>query len=225
MPKAPNHITPELAQAVLDARKIQMETGDNSQAAAYLLEQWRTSEDSARKCIEGETFGYEAIFPEGHPLLEEIRVETRLRRRRYVALSKLRPIILERDEGRRQNPSCGKQVTGRDAVLTCIDPEGEILPDNITLLCRRCNTERRSQGQEKSESTQKSFWERVKEKQDNRPDIICQRSGLSIKGRTWEESGCLTPSFCLLDEECDNGEFEKFTRRMDAKIARMSAAQ
>ena len=138
MPKVPNWIEPQLAETVLKARQIQLETDDDSQAVAYLLDNWRMSEGSAWKCIEGETFRHRALLPEVHPVLEEIKVEARLKSRRNAPLRKLRPVIIERDNGRCQN--CDKRVTGRDAALDHKDPEGETVEDNLILLCQRCNT-------------------------------------------------------------------------------------
>lgn len=218
MPKVPNWIEPQLAETVLKARQIQLETDDDSQAVAYLLDNWRMSEESAWKCIEGKTFRHRALLPEGHPVLEEIRVEARLKSRRNAGLRKLRPVIMERDNGRCQN--CGK----RDAALDHKDPEGETVEDNLILLCQRCNTIKSNRTWDEFQEEKKEFLARVKAQQDARPDFICHQTGLSVRGRSWKEAGCLTPDLCQLTETCDNGGYAKFEKEMDARVEAMYAA-
>ena len=224
MAKIPNHIEPELAKVVLEARQLQLETGDDSQAVQYLLDNWRMSEGSAWKCIEGQTFRHRALLPEGHPVLEEIRVEARLKSKRNAPLRKLRPIILERDGGRCQNQHCGKRVSGRNAALDHKDPEGETVEDNLILLCQACNTLKGNRTWDEFQKANQEFWDRVKAKQDARPDFICQQTGLSVKGRSLKEAGCLTPDLCLPAATCDNGGYAEFEREMDSKLEAMYAA-
>ena len=60
---------PELVSAVIDARKVQMETEDTAFAIEWLMEDGRTSFslDSARRVLEDETFRYVALYPDGPP--------------------------------------------------------------------------------------------------------------------------------------------------------------
>ena len=222
MAKIPTWIDPELANVVLKARQIQLATDDDSQAIEYLLDNWGMTEASAQKCIEGKTFRHRALLPDGHPVLEEIRAEARLKSKRNAPLRKLRPIILERDGGRCQ--SCGKRVSGRDAALDHKDPEGETVEDNLILLCQSCNTIKSNRTWDEFQKANQEFWNRVKAKQDARPDFVCHQTGLSVKGRSLKEAGCLTPDLCLPAAACDNGGYAEFEREMDARLEAMYAA-
>lgn len=159
---------------------------------------------------------------EGHPVLEEIRAEARQKSKRNAPLRKLRPIILERDGGRCQ--SCNKRVLGRDAALDHKDPEGETVEDNLILLCQACNTVKGNRTWDEFQKANQEFWDRVKARQDARPDFICQQTGLSVKGRSWKEAGCLTPDLCSPAAACDNGGYAEFEREMDASLEAMYAA-
>lgn len=72
---------------------------------------------------------------------EEKRRRRRNRKgRRAANLQKIRPDILNRDNNRCQE--CSTYITGADATLDHIDPDGPESPDNIQLLCRSCNSRR-----------------------------------------------------------------------------------
>ena len=211
-----------MANVVLNARQLQLVTGDDSQAVEYLLENWGMSEGSAWKCVEGKTFRHRALLPEGHPVLEEIRAEARQKSKRNAPLRKLRPITLERDSWRCQN--CSKRVGGRDAALDHKDPEGETVEDNLILLCQSCNTVKGNRTWDEFQKANLEFWDGVKAKQDARPDFICHQTGLSVKGRSWKEVGCLTPGLCLPSETCDNGDYAEFEKEMDTQLEAMYSA-
>ena len=79
--KIPAHFAdkPELVNAVLDARQLQMEEGDDV-AIAWLLENYPMTIRSVMRVINDETFQYPALYPEGHPGLESLRAEGRVKK-------------------------------------------------------------------------------------------------------------------------------------------------
>ena len=99
---------PELVAAVIEARTVQMETEDTAVALEWLLENHSMSIESATRVLEDKTFQYPALYPDGHPGLEAMRAEQRAKGRRAYRLAKLRPAIIDRDDGRCQ--ACGKSV-------------------------------------------------------------------------------------------------------------------
>ena len=208
---------PELVAAVIDARTVQMETEDTAFAIEWLIEHHpHISLDSAKRVLEDETFRYRALYPDGHPGLEALLAEGRSANRRAYALKKLRPQIIDRDDGRCQ--SCNKRVVGREATLDHKDPEGPTTPENLHLLCHGCNAL-------KGKRTWEEFLQlkaQIEAQQNARPDIICQQTGLSIRGRSWKEAGCLRPPHCAIFGECDNGEYEEFEQAMDAMVEDMA---
>ena len=179
------------------------------------------SVESATRALGDETFRYPALYPEGHPGLEAMRAEQRVKGRRAYRLAKLRPAIIDRDDGRCQ--ACGKRVEGRDATLDHKDPEGSETLDNIHLLCKRCNTLKGKRTWEKFQKAEEEWRAGLEARQAARPDVICRQSGLSIKGRTWEESGCLSPDLCLISVECDNGGYAQLAKEMDERCEAMDA--
>ncbi len=208
---------PELVKAVLDARRVQMETEDTAFAIEWLMENHPSiSLDSAKRVLEDETFRYVALYPEGHPGLEAMRAEQRANGRRAYRLKKIRPQIIDRDDGRCQ--SCNKRVTSRDASLDHKDPEGPETLENIHLLCRSCNTLKGKRTWDEFRKEQEEWKTQLKERQMNRPDFICQQTGLSVRGRSWEEAGCLSPDLCGGIRECDNGEYGVWEKEMDEYI-------
>ena len=128
MAKIPQQYTdqPEMVNAVIEARRIQMETEDTSFAIEWLMEHYPMSLNSATRVLEDETFLYVALYPEGHPGLEALRAEQRAKSRRSYNMKKLRPQIIDRDDSRCQN--CNKRVKGGDATLDHKDPEGPETP-------------------------------------------------------------------------------------------------
>ena len=75
MAKIPPPVTadqPELVAAVIEARKIQMETEDTPFAIEWLMEHHPMSLNSATRVLEDATFQYAALYPEGHPGLESL---------------------------------------------------------------------------------------------------------------------------------------------------------
>ena len=179
---------PELVFAVIDARRVQMETEDTAFAIEWLMEHYSSfSLDSAKRVLEDETFRYVALYPEGHPGLEAMRAEQRTKGRRAYRLKKLRPQIIDRDDGRCQN--CNKRVEGRDASLDHKDPEGLETLENIHLLCRKCNALKGKRSWDEFQKDQKEWEAHIKERQLHRPDLICKQTGLSVRGRSWKEAG------------------------------------
>lgn len=132
----PRHPYPqELAEAILKARTILQEADDYSAAVAALAD--LMSPQSVSSCLEYRTFRYVAMIPEGHPLKAELRARDAAKQRRSYRTRKHRATVIERDDGRCQR--CGKEVSGRDATLDHIDPNGPSEPENLRLYCRSCN--------------------------------------------------------------------------------------
>ena len=204
MPNVPAHMAnnPDLVAAVIDARRVEMETGDTPFAIEWLLEHSSMSIDSATRVLQDDTFRYPALYPEGHHGLEALRSEQRARGRRAYRLKKLRPQVVDRDESRCQG--CSKRVEGRDATLDHKDPEGPETLDNVHLLCRACNSIKSKMSWEDFQAQMAQ----ISEKQNTRPDFICRHTGLSVKGRSWREAGCESPSGCLMFTECTAGSTE-----------------
>ena len=213
---------PELTEAIIGARRLQIETGDDTAAIEWLVEKYPMTIQSATRALNDETFQYPALYPEGHPGLESLRAEGRAKSRRQAELRKIRPAVIERDGGRCQN--CEKRVWGRDATLDHKDPEGPAKLENVHLLCRACNTLKGRRTWDEFQRAQAEWRAGLEQRQNDRPDIICKQTGLSIKGRSWKESGCLTPDLCPHTGECDNGEYEKWAAEMDATVEAMHAA-
>ena len=215
MAKIPAHYQdkPELVAHVVEARRVQMETEDTEFAIEWLMSESGMSLTSARNVLENQTFQYVALYPEGHPGLEAIRAEQRIKSKRSYEMSKLRPQIIDRDNGRCRN--CDKRVKGIDATIDHKDPEGPATLENLHLLCRACNTLKGKRTWEEFLAAQAEWRAGVERRQNARPDIICRQTGLSIKGRSWKESGCLTPDLCPHVGECDNGQYAEWARGMD----------
>ncbi len=214
---------PQLVEAVIDARRVQMETEDTAFAIEWLMEHHASfSLDSAKRVLEDETFRYVALYPKGHPGLEAMRAEQRAKGRRAYRLKKLRPQVIDRDDSRCQN--CDKRVEGREASLDHKDPEGSETLENIHLLCRRCNTLKGKRTWVEFRKEQEEWEARLKERQLNRPDFVCKQTNLSVRGRSWKEAGCLSPDMCSFMEECDNGGYAVFEREMDEMVESLHAA-
>ena len=199
MPKLPEKLQdqPELVAAVIDARRVQMETEDTGFAMEWLMEHYSMTVRSAAKVLNDETFQYPGLYPEGHPGLEALRAEQRVASRRAYGLKKLRVAVIDRDDSRCQG--CNERVTGRDATLDHKDPEGPETLENIHLLCQSCNAI-------KGKKTWVAFLEekeRFTRIQNERTAIICKATGLSIQGRSFKEAGCEGRSFCLFLEGCE----------------------
>ena len=71
---------------------------------------------------------------------EKCRLRQNRKSRRAANLRKIRHYILNRDNNRCQE--CSIYITGSDATLDHIDPNGPESPENIQLLCRSCNSSR-----------------------------------------------------------------------------------
>ncbi len=217
---------PELVVAVIDARRIQMETEDTAFAIEWLMEHHSSfSVDSARRALEDQTFRYVALYPEGHPGLEAMRAEQRAKGRRAYRLKKLRSQVIDRDDSRCQN--CNKRVEGRDSSLDHKDPEGPEGPEtleNIHLLCRKCNTLKGKRSWDEFKKEQEEWEVQIEKRQLNRPDFICKQTGLSVRGRSWKEAGCLSPDMCAEMKACDNGGYAAFEKEMDARLEALYAA-
>ena len=135
MPGIP-HNRREFKEPVLKARTIHFETKDIELALSVLKE--LMSKESALKVLEYKTFRYTPMIPEGHPLKAELRAADAAKERRLYHTKKHRNFIIERDGGRCKH--CRKEVSGRNATLDHIDPNGPSEPDNLQLLCRSCNS-------------------------------------------------------------------------------------
>lgn len=133
MPRHPYN--PELADAILKARTILRDTGDFKKAAAGLLD--LMSPKSTQRCLSYATFRYVAMIPDGHPLKAELRAKDAAKQRRLYRTGKHRQAVIERDNGQCQR--CRKKVSGRNATLDHIDPEGPDELENLRLYCRSCN--------------------------------------------------------------------------------------
>ena len=211
--------SPELIDAVLHARKLQMQFGDDA-AIEYLVQNTpMMSEYSAIRCINDETFRYHAFYPKGHHGLQSLRAEQRVKGRRAEGLRKIRAQVIDRDNGRCQ--ICGKRVWGAAATLDHKDPEGPETLENVHLLCRSCNTHKGRRSWSEFQESQGVFWELVKQQQNDRPDMICKITGLSVRGRNWKEAGCTTPDLCRQNWECDNGGYQEFAQQMDNDVEGM----
>lgn len=212
---------PELVAAVIEARKTQMETEDTSFAIEWLMEHYPMSLKSATRVLEDETFQYAALYPEGHPGLEALRADQRAKSRRSYNMRKLRPQVIDRDDGRCQN--CKKRVKSREATLDHKDPEGPETLENLQLLCRACNTLKGKRTWAEFQEDQAEWRARVEKRQNERPDFVCKQTGLSVRGRSWKEAGCLSPDLCLSSKECDNGGYAAWAKEMDETIDAMYA--
>ena len=224
MPKIPPYYAdkPELVNAIIEARTVQMETEDTAFAIEWLMEHHNISLTSAERALEDQTFRHPALYPEGHAGLEAIRAEQRAKGRRSYQLKKLRPQIIDRDDSRCQN--CNARVKGASATLDHKDPEGPSTLENLHLLCRKCNTLKGNQSWEEFQKKQEEWKTQIQERQNARPDFICKQTGLSVKGRSWKEAGCLSPDICRRSEECDNGKYATWAKQMDETIEAMHAA-
>ena len=207
---------PELVNAVREARAVQMETEDTPFAIEWLMEHYPMSIESAQKAMDDVTFRYAVFYPHGHPGWEAIFAEQRAKGRRSYNLKKLRPQVIDRDDGRCQG--CQKRVTGRDATIDHKDPEGPETLENLHLLCRKCNTIKGKRTWEEYQRDEAEWATQLQQRQNARPDFVCKRTGLSVRGRSWKEAGCTTPDVCLMEQECDNGGYESFAAEMDARM-------
>ena len=206
---------PELVNAVIGARQIQMDTEDDDEALDFLMRNYPMTVDSATKVIQDQTFRYVALYPEGHFGLEALRAENRVKSRRQTALRKIKPEVIERDDSRCQ--SCNRRVWGKDVSLDHKDPEGPTTLENVHLLCGSCNTIKGRRTWEEFLEDKIEWESGLKRTQNNRPNVICEQSGLSIKGRSWKESGCLSPDICKQESRCDNGYYERWSAMMDER--------
>ena len=144
-------------EPVLKARKILLETTDMELAMSVL--EGVMSMKSAYRALDYQTFRYTPLIPEGHPLKAEFRTADAAKERRLYHTKKHRSFIIERDGGRCKH--CKKEVSGRNATLDHIDPNGPSEPDNLQLLCRSCNSRknRLSDREGKDKFSRKKEWE------------------------------------------------------------------
>ena len=221
MAQIPEHYSsqPELVAAIIEARSVQMETEDTGFAIEWLIEHYPISLQSASRALEDQTFRHPALYPEGHPGLEAIKAEQRQKGKRAYNLSKLRPQVIERDNGRCQN--CGERAMGRNATLDHKDPEGPETLENLHLLCRRCNTVKGNRSWDEFQKDEEQFKARVQRAQNARSDFICKQTGLSVRGRSWKEAGCLSADLCGMARECDNGQYAEWSKEMDESVESM----
>ena len=147
----------EFKEPVLKARTILFETENLELALSALV--GVMSRESAYRVLEYETFRYTPMIPEGHPLKAELRAADAAKERRLHHTKKHRSFIIERDGGRCKH--CKKEVSGRNATLDHVDPNGPSEPDNLQLLCRSCNSRknRLSDRAGKEKLNRKKDWE------------------------------------------------------------------
>ncbi len=207
---------PELVKAVIEARQVQMETEDTAFAVEWLTQHYPMSIDSAERVLEDETFRYTTLYPKGHPELEALLAEQRVKSQRSYALRKLRPQVIERDSSRCQY--CQQRVVGREATLDHKDPEGGETLDNIHLLCRKCNALKGRRSWEAFLKAEEEWRAHLQQQQDTRTDFTCKQTGLSVRGRSWKEAGCLSPQWCRMLQECDNGNQAAFEAGRDRLV-------
>ncbi len=212
---------PELVANVIEARRLQMETEDTALATQWLMEHQGMSLHAATRVLDDQTFQYAALYPEGHPGLDAMRAEQRAKNRRSYNMKKLRAQVIDRDDSRCQN--CNKRVKGTDATLDHKDPEGPETLENIHLLCRACNTLKGKRTWDEFQREQEEWRTRVEKIQNERPDFVCKQTGLSVRGRSWSEAGCLSPDICLPYKECDNGGYAAWAKEMDETVEAMHA--
>ena len=156
MPGVPQNLK-EFKEPVLKARTILFETEDMELALSAL--EGVMSMESAYRALDYQTFRYTPMIPEGHPLKAEFRSADSAKQRRLYHTQKHRRFIIERDGGSCR--FCKKEVSGRDATLDHIDPNGPSEPDNLQLLCRSCNASknRLSNREGKDKYSRKKAWE------------------------------------------------------------------
>ena len=212
---------PELVHAVIEARKVQMETEDSAFAVEWLMEHHPMTFDSATRALDDATFRYAGFYPEGHPGLEMLKAEARAKGRRAYQLKKIRVAVIDRDESRCQG--CSKRVKGREATLDHKDPEGPSDLENIHLLCRRCNTVKGQMTWGEFQKRREEWQARVSEIQNARPDFICEQTGLSVRGKSWNDAGCLSRDLCSMMKACDNGGFAAYEEAIDKMVQGMDA--
>ena len=186
---------PELVAAVLKARTIQMEDGDDK-AMIYLVDEYGMGESSASRCLNNETFIYAALYPEGHDGYKIIQAERRVRDRRRARANKHRAEIIDRDDGRCQ--ACNKRVSGRNVTIDHKDPDGPETLENLHLLCGKCNSLKNDMHWDEFQL----WYQALQKRQNERPDFICKNTGLSVRGRSWKEAGCSIPYICSINKEC-----------------------
>lgn len=135
------------AAIVSTARCIDMHDG-REKAIDYLIATglggWEgNGHRSANRILDYQTFKYIDCIPKEHPLWREQRQLEDLAINRRAEARKIRPYLMERSGSRCE--WCGNSVSGRDATVDHIDPEGGNEPENLALLCRSCNS-RKSRG-------------------------------------------------------------------------------
>ena len=127
---------PDLVRAVVEARRIQMNGSDDEAAIAWLEQNHRMSSYSATRVIRHQTFQYVAMYPDGHPRVEELKAELRESNRQSRIRQGMRLQIIERDGDQCQH--CGAPVTGHNSKMDPKSPEQAHTVENLHLLCRRC---------------------------------------------------------------------------------------
>ena len=172
----PRHPYPqELADAILEARTILQETNDRSTAAAVLADVM--TPQSVSNCLDYRTFRYVAMIPESHPLKADLRARDAAKQRRSYHTRKHRAAVIERDGGRCQR--CGKEVSGRNATLDHIDPNGPSEPENLRLFCRSCNSSksRLSDQQVAYRDERRVAWQQEMAREDEFHNCPCTLDG------------------------------------------------
>ena len=82
--------------------------------------------------------------------------------------------------------------------------------ENLLLLCRACNTLKGKRSWEEFQMEREEWQAQLEQRQNQRPDFTCERTSLSVRGRTWQEAGCINPNTCMRLKKCDNGREARF---------------
>ncbi len=129
---------PELVNAVTEARRIQMDTGDTPSAIEWLTQQIKITRASATRALEHETFQYIAMYPEGHSRVRTLHEELKQKSVQSRISQGLRLLVRQRDGDECQH--CHRAITGYNSTLTKKDNSGDETLENLHLVCRKCRT-------------------------------------------------------------------------------------
>ena len=155
MPDLPDYYAdqPELVEAVIEARRVQMESGDTDAAIRDLVARYESmSVNSATRALEDKTFRHPSLYPDGHPgiavaeahLKERDEEQKRRQRMRYVSAKK-RVEVLERDK--HECVYCGADLCVVPLAIDHIVPVsagGTNDVSNLQATCRTCNARKKN---------------------------------------------------------------------------------
>lgn len=133
---------PELVNAIIEARRVQMDTGDTPSAIESLTQKIRISQASATRALEHETFQYIAMYPEEHSRVPALREELKQKSLQSHINQDLRLLVRQRDGDECHH--CHRPITGYNSTLTKKDGSKDETLENLHLVCRKCRTLMRS---------------------------------------------------------------------------------